>query len=127
MKFIKVFDDVNHESGWAFLNATGHLILNSDMEGYPSNTRLIIDEHNVIQPGETYQLNQLLDQEAQQAELIKECQQLAKLNSYVGKAVAQASTKGVVMGVNKNAKRLIVKIGNETKEWNIPTVEHHLI
>lgn len=127
MKLIKVFDNENHESGWAYLNCRGQLILNNSFEHYLINTHLIIDENNVIQPKETYQLNELLEQEADQAELIKERQQLAKLNSYVGKAVMQAGIKGVVTGVNKNNYRLIVKIGNETKEWNIPTVKHHLI
>lgn len=127
MKLIKVFDNENHESGWAYLNYRGQLILNNSFEHYLINTHLIIDENNVIQPKETRQLNRLLLQEEQQAELIKERQQLAKLNSYVGKAVMQAGIKGVVTGVNKDSYRLIVKIGNETKEWNIPTVKHHLI
>lgn len=127
MKLIKVFDNENHESGWAYLNVRGQLILNNNFENYPENIRLIVDDNNVIQPDETYQLNQLLEQEAEQAELIKERQQLAKLESYVGKEVMQASSKGAVTGVNKDSYRLIVKIGNETKEWNIPTVEHHLI
>lgn len=126
MKLIKVFDDTNNESGWAYLNNKGQLILNNSFEKYLINTHLIIDEHNVIQPKETHQLNRLLRKEALQAEMIKERQQAAKLNSYVGEAVIQASIKGVVTGVNKDSKRLIIKIGNETKEWNIPTVEHHL-
>lgn len=127
MKLIKVFDNENHESGWAYLNSQGQLILNNSFEHYPENIRLIIDDNNVIQPDETYQLNQLLEQETEQVELIKERQHLAKLDSYVGKEVMQADTKGVVTGVNKDSYRLIVKIGNEVKEWNIPTVKHHLI
>lgn len=127
MKLIKVFDNENHESGWAYLNYQGQLILNNNFENYPENIRLIVDDNNVIQPDETRQLNELLEQEAEQAELIKERQQLAKLESYVGEAVMQACIKGVVTGVNKDSYRLIVKIGNETKEWNIPTTEHHLI
>ena len=75
---------------------------------------------------EAYQLNWLLQQEEQQAELIKERQQLKKLNSYVGERVIQAGITGVVTGVNKDSKRLIVKLGNDIKEWNIPTTEHHL-
>lgn len=126
MKFIKVFDNESTESGWAYLNAKGQLILNNSFEKYLINTHLIIDEHNVIQPKETRQLNQLLRKEEQQAELIRERQQVAKLENYVGEAVMQAGIKGVVTGVNKDSKRLIVEIGNETKEWNIPTVEHHL-
>lgn len=126
MKLIKVFDNESTESGWAYLNNKGQLILNNSFEKYLINTHLIIDEHNVIQPKETRQLNRLLRQEEQQAELIKERQQVARLNSYVGEAVMQAGIKGVVTGVNKDSKRLIVKIGNDTKEWNIPTVEHHL-
>lgn len=127
MKLIKVFDNENHESGWAYLNLQGQLILNNNFENYPENIRLIVDDNNVIQPDETYQLNELLEQEADQAELIKKRQQLAKLESYVDKEVMQAGTKGVVTGINKDSYRLIVKIGNETKEWNIPTVKHHLI
>lgn len=127
MELIKVFDNENHESGWAYLNLQGQLILNNNFKNYPTNTRLFIDENNVIQPNETRQLNRLLLQEEDQAELIKERQRLAKLESYVGKAVMQAGIKGVVTGVNKDSYRLIVKIGNETKEWNIPTTEHHLI
>ena len=127
MKLIKVFDNENHESGWAYLNYQGQLILNNNFENYPDNIRLIVDDNNVIQPDETRQLNELLEQEAEQAELIKERQHLAKLESYVGKKVMQADTKGVVTGVNKDSYRLIVKIGNKTKEWNIPTVKHHLI
>lgn len=127
MKLIKVFDNESHESGWAYLNYQGQLILNNNFENYPENIRLIVNDNNVIQPEETRQLNELLEQEADQAELIKERQQLAKLESYVGKEVMQAGTKGVVTGINKDSYRLIVKIGNETKEWNIPTVKHHLI
>lgn len=127
MKLIKVFDNENHESGWAYLNYQGQLILNNNFENYPENIRLIVDDNNVIQPDETYQLNELIEQEAEQAELIKKRQQLAKLERYVGKAVMQAGIKGVVTGVNKDSYRLIIKIGNETKEWNIPTTEHHLI
>ena len=127
MKLIKVFDDDNHESGWAYLNSRGQLILDNSFDGYPINTHLIIDDNNVIQPIETHQLNRLLRQEVQQAKLIKERQQLDKLNSYIGKAVMQAGIKGVVTGVNKDSKRLIVKIGNDIKEWNIPTVKHHLM
>ena len=127
MKLIKVFDNENHESGWAYLNYRGQLILNNNFENYPENIRLIVDDNNVIQPDETRQLNELLEQEEQQAELIKKRQHLAKLESYVGKEVMQASIKGMVTGVNKDSYRLIVKIGNETKEWNIPTVKHHLI
>lgn len=126
MKLIKVFDDTNNESGWARLNSRGQLILDNSFDGYLINTHLIIDDNNVIQPKETHQLNRLLRQEALQAEMIKERQQLDKLNSYVGKVVTQAGIKGVVTDVNKDSKRLIVKIGNDTKEWNIPTVEHHL-
>lgn len=126
MKFIKVFDDTNNESGWARLNARDQLILNNSFDGYLINTHLIIDDNNVIQPKETHQLNQLLRQEALQAEMIEERQQLDKLNSYTGTIVIQAGIKGVVTGVNKDSKRLIVKIGNDTKEWSIPTVEHHL-
>lgn len=126
MKLIKVYDNESNESGWAFLNAKGQLILNNSFENYLINTHLIIDEHNVIQPKETYQLNRLLQQEEQQAELIKERQQLKKLNSYVGERVIQAGITGVVTGVNKDSKRLIIKLGNDTKEWNIPTTEHHL-
>lgn len=127
MKLIKVFDNENHENGWAYLNYQGQLILNNNFENYPENIRLIVDDNNVIQPDETRQLNELLEQEAEQAELIKKRQQLAKLESYVGKAVMQAGIKGVVTGVNKDSYRLIVKIGNDNKEWNIPTVKHHLI
>ena len=127
MKLIKVFDNENHESGWAYLNYRGQLILNNNFENYPENIRLIVDDNNVIQPDETRQLNELLEQEADQAELIKKRQHIAKLESYVGKEVMQADIKGVVTGVNKDSYRLIVKIGNETKEWNIPTVKHHLI
>lgn len=127
MKLIKVFDNENHENGWAYLNYQGQLILNNNFENYPENIRLIVDDNNVIQPDETRQLNELLEQEAEQAELIKKRQQLAKLESYVGKAVMQAGIKGVVTGVNKDSYLLIVKIGNDNKEWNIPTVKHHLI
>ena len=111
MKLIKVFDNENHESGWAYLNYQGQLILNNNFENYPENIRLIVDDNNVIQPDETRQLNELLEQEADQAELIKKRQQLAKLESYVGKKVMQAGTKGVVTGINKDSYRLIVKIG----------------
>lgn len=127
MKLIKVFDNETHESGWAYLNVRGQLILNNNFENYPENIRLIVDDNNVIQPEETRQLNELLEQEAEQAELIKKRQHLTKLESYVGKEVMQADIKGVVTGVNKDSYRLIVKIGNEVKEWNIPTVKHHLI
>ena len=85
------------------------------------------NENHVIQPDKTRQLNELLEQEADQTELIKERQKLTKLENYVGDAVMQAGIKGVVTGVNKDSYRLIVKIGNETKEWNIPTTKHHLI
>ena len=127
MKLIKVSDNENHESGWAYLNYQGQLILNNNFENYPENIRLIVDDNNVIQPDETRQLNELIEQEAEQAELIKERQRLAKLERYVGKAVMQAGIKGVVTGINKDSYRLIVKIGNEVKEWNLPTVKHHLI
>lgn len=127
MKFIKVSDNENHESGWAYLNSQGQLILNNSFEHYPNNTCLIVDDNNVIQPEETRQLNQLLEQEAEQAELIKEHHKLAKLDSYVGKEIMQAGIKGIVAGINKNSYRLIVKIDNKVKEWNIPTVKHHLI
>ena len=127
MKLIKVFDNENHESGWAYLNLQGQLILNNNFENYPENIRLIVDDNNVIQPNETRQLNKLLKQEAEQTELIKERQRLTKLESYVGKEVMQAGIKGMVASINKDSYRLIVKIGNEVKEWNIPTVKHHLI
>lgn len=62
--FIKVFDDVNNESGWAYFDDRGNLRLDNDFISLDRNSILVMQDENsrVIDLTKTTQLNKLLKQ-----------------------------------------------------------------
>ena len=115
-EFIKVRDAEAMESGWAYYNEQGQLILDNEFENIPCGSIIKVDDNrNIIDSNPVVENEVKLDTRIEQ------------LKSLVGHKVKAKAGEGEIVGVDEFSIRAEVKIGDEIKHWNLPTVLDHLI
>lgn len=72
-KYIKVINDQAHESGWAFRNRQGELILDNTLGRLKPGDRIKIDSHGIIAQVKThhYEFGELITSDWQPIERIE--------------------------------------------------------
>lgn len=116
VEFIKVRDAKAMESGWAYYNEQGQLILDNEFENIPCGSVIKADDdRNIID------FTPVVEDE------VKPDTRLDQLKSLVGRKVEAKAGEGEIIGVDEFSIRAEVKIGDEIKHWNLPTVLDHLI
>lgn len=114
-EYIKVRDAKATETGWAYYNEQGQLILDNEFEKIPCGSIIKLDDdHNIV------------DFEVVKSE-VKPDTRIDQLKSLVGRKVKAKAGEGEIIGVDEFSIRAEVKIGDEIKHWNLPTVLDHLI
>lgn len=114
-EYIKVRDAKAREIGWAYYNEQGQLILDNEFENIPCGSIIKVDDNRNI-----------VDFEVAKSE-IKPDTRLDQLKSLVGRKVKAKAGEGEIVGVDEFSIRAEVRIGDEIKHWNLPTVLDHLI
>lgn len=115
VEFIKVRDAKAREIGWAYYNEQGQLILDNKFENIPCGSIIKVDDNRNI-----------TDFEVVKSE-VKHDIRLDQLKALVGRKVKAKAGEGEIVGVDEFSIRAEVKIGDEIKHWNLPTVLDHLI
>lgn len=114
VEFIKVRDAKAMESGWAYIKGDD-IILDNDFKNIPCGSILKLDDNRNI-----------VDFEVIKSE-IKPDTRIEQLKALVGRKVEAKAGEGEIVGVDEFSIRAEVKIGDEIKHWNLPTVLDHLI
>lgn len=115
VEFIKVRDAKVNETGWAYIKGDD-IILDNEFENIPCGSILKLDDNRNI-----------VDFEPVVADKVKPDTRLDQLKSLVGRKVEAKAGEGEIIGVDEFSIRAEVKIGDEIKHWNLPTVLDHLI
>ena len=115
VEFIKVRDAKATETGWAYYNEQGQLILDNEFENIPCGSILKLDDNRNI-----------VDFEVIKSE-VKSDTRIEQLKFLVGRKVKAKAGEGEIVGVDEFSIRAEVKIGDDVKHWNLPTVLDHLI
>ncbi len=114
-EYIKVRDPKAREIGWAYYNEQGQLILDNKFENISCGSIIKVDDNRNI-----------VDFEVTKRE-VKPDTRIEQLKSLVGRKVKAKAGEGEIIGVDEFSIRAEVKIGDEIKHWNLPTVLDHLI
>lgn len=116
VEFIKVRNAKAMESGWAYYNEQGQLILDNEFENIPCGSVIKIDDDRNI-----------VDFEPTVEDEVKSDNRIDQLKALVGRKVQAKVGEGEIIGVDDFSIRAKVKFSNEIKHWNLPTVLDHLI
>lgn len=116
VEFIKVRDTKATETGWAYYNEQGQLILDNDFENIPCGSILKLDDDRNI-----------VDFKPAVEDEVKPDNRIEQLKSLVGLKVKAKAGEGEIIGTDEFSIRAKVKIGDEIKHWPLPTVLDHLI
>lgn len=114
VEFIKVRDAKAMESGWAYIKGDD-IILDNDFKNIPCGSILKLDDNRNI-----------VDFEVIKSEIEPDTR-IEQLKSLVGRKVKAKAGEGEIIGADEFSIRAEVKIGDEIKHWNLPTVLDHLI
>ena len=114
-EYIKVRDPRARETGWAYYNEQGQLILDNKFEKIPCGSIIRVDDNRNI-----------VDFEVVKNE-VKPDIRLEQLKPLVGRKVKSKAGEGEIVGVDEFSIRAKVKFDNDIKHWNLPTVLDHLI
>lgn len=114
VEFIKVRDAM--ESGWAYYNEQGQLILDNEFENIPCGSVIKVDDNRNI-----------IDFEPAVEDEAKSDTRIDQLKALVGRKVEAEAGEGEIVGVDEFSIRAEVKIGDGIKHWPLPTVLDHLI
>lgn len=113
VEFIKVRDAKAREIGWAYIKGDD-IILDNEFENIPCGSILKLDDNRNI-----------VDFEVVKSE-VKPDTRLDQLKALIGRKVKAKAGEGEIVGVDDFSIRAEVKIGDEIKHWNLPTVLDHL-
>ena len=116
VEFIKVRDAKAMESGWAYYNEQGQLILDNEFKSITCGSIIKVDDNRNI-----------VDFEPVVEDEVKPDNRIDQLKALVGRKVEAKAGEGKIVGVDEFSIRAEVKFGNEIKYWNLPTVLDHLI
>ncbi|WP_270314866.1 hypothetical protein [Ligilactobacillus agilis] len=115
VEFIKVRDAKVGETGWAYIKGDD-IILDNDFKRIKRFSRLTLDDNrNIID----FKFIDEFDDEPDT--------RIEQLKSLVGRKVKAKAGEGEIIGADEFSIRAEVKIGDEIKHWNLPTVLDHLI
>lgn len=114
-EFIKVRDAKAMETGWAYIKGDD-IILDNEFENIPCGSVIKVDDNRNI-----------IDFEPAVEDEVKSDNRIDQLKSLVGRKVKAKAGEGEIVGVDEFSIRAEVKIGDEIKHWNLPTVLDHLI
>ena len=116
VEFIKVRDAKATETGWAYYNEQGQLILDNEFENIPCGSVIKVDDDRNI-----------VDFKPAVEDEVKPDNRIEQLKSLVSLKVKAKAGEGEIVGVDEFSIRVEVKFGDEVKHWNLPTVLDHLI
>lgn len=115
-EYIKVRDAQESETGWAYYNEQGQLILDNEFENIPCGSVIKVDDDRNI-----------VDFEPTVEDEVKSDNRIDQLKALVGRKVEAKAGEGEIVGVDEFSIRAEVKIGDEIKRWPLPTLLDHLI
>lgn len=127
-EYIKVRDAQEGETGWAYYDEDGKVILDNEFERIPCGSTLTLaeDEYTIVNftpsPVQTMitEINDSMDAERK----IK----LALLHALVGREVQFKTGTGVIKAVDNSSSRAVIEFDDGTmKQWNLETIEDKLI
>lgn len=127
-EYIKVRDAQEGETGWAYYDEDGKVILDNEFERIPCGSTLTLaeDEYTIVNftpsPVQTMitEINDSMDAERK----IK----LALLHALVGREVQFKTGTGIIKAVDDSSSRAVIEFDDgTTKQWNLETIEDKLI
>lgn len=116
VEFIKVRDAKAMESGWAYYNEQGQLILDNEFENIPCGSVIKVDDDRNI-----------VDFEPTVEDEVESDNRIDQLKALVGRKVKAKAGEGEIVGIDEFSIRAEVKFGDEIKNWPLPTVLDNLI
>lgn len=127
-EYIKVRDAQEGETGWAYYDEDGKVILDNEFERIPCGSMLTLaeDEYTIVSftpsPVQTMitEISNNMDAERK----IK----LALLHALVGREVQFKTGTGIIKSVDDSSSRAVIEFDDgTTKQWNLETIEDKLI
>lgn len=127
-EYIKVRDAQEGETGWAYYDEDGKVILDNEFERIPCGSTLTLaeDEYTIVSftpsPVQTMitEISDNMDAERK----IK----LALLHALVGREVQFKTDTGIIKSVDDSSSRAVIEFNDgTTKQWNLETIEDKLI
>ena len=127
-EYIKVRDAQEGETGWAYYDENGKVVLDNEFERIPCGSTLTLaeDEYTIVNftpsPVQTMitEINDSMDAERK----IK----LALLHALVGREVQFKTGTGIIKAVDDSSSRAVIEFDDgTTKQWNLETIEDKLI
>lgn len=115
VEYIKVRDAQEGETGWAYYDEDGKVVLDNEFERIPCGSVIKVDDNRNI-----------IDFEPTVEDEVKSDNRIDQLKSLVGRKVKVKAGEGEIVGVDDFSIRAEVKIGDEIKHWSLPTVLDHL-
>lgn len=125
--YIKVYDNENMESAWAYID-NDKLILDNAMYQFEAGTELILkDDTHEIDIISTKLLIKLKNEVIETAKRIKHEKYVNDMKKLVGMRIETKRGKGVVVDYDEDTNRYIVTYITDTVQMNRRTIEEHLI
>lgn len=127
-EYIKVRDAQEGETGWAYYDEDGKVILDNEFERIPCGSTLTLaeDEYTIVgfTPSPVQTMITEIDNNMDAERKIK----LALLHALVGREVQFKTGIGIIKAVDDSSSRAVIEFDDGiTKQWNLETIEDKLI
>lgn len=127
-EYIKVRDAQEGETGWAYYDEDGKVILDNEFERIPCGSTLTLaeDEYTIVSftPSPVQTMITEIDNNMDAERKIK----LALLHALVGREVQFKTGTGIIKSVDDSSSRAVIEFDDgTTKQWNLETIEDKLI
>lgn len=127
-EYIKVRDAQEGETGWAYYDENGKVVLDNEFERIPCGSTLTLaeDEYTIISftPNPVQAMITEMESDMAKTKRIE----LADLHELVGHKVKSNLGTGIIKDIDDSSLRAVVEFeDNTTKHWNLTTIKEHLI